>query len=138
MPTYYTEKDAIITVSLAGVTFPSTILSWKTFEGGDPTADTGQLQPGGTVKSVARPGVVTRSNVTVTLPYSLEIDSIRSNIENAVNGSMTASYTPLDGDGNPSGNTTTRTGLMKEPQLPKWDSGSSDNTMFGLVMECNT
>lgn len=134
--TYVTSHEAIITVSLAGVTFP-TVKSWATFQGGDLSAATSQLLPGGLVRAVAMPGPPTRTNVTVTLPYSTDIHAILNNIEAAVNHAMTAAYTPTDVDGNPNDVTVTRTGLLKEPQIPTWDAKSGEPVFLGLVMEAN-
>jgi hypothetical protein len=134
--TYVTSHESIIAVSLAGVTFP-TVKSWATFQGGDKSAATSQLLPGGLIASVAMPGPPTRTNVTVTLPYSMEIHAILTDIEAAVNHAMTASYTPTDVDGNPNDETITRTGLLKEPQIPTWDAKSGEPVFLGLVMEVN-
>ena len=137
MATFITADEALIHVSLAGVTFPTTIISWATFQGGDLSAATSQLLPGGLVSSIAMPGPKTRTNVTVTLPYSTDIHALINSIEAAVNNAMTAAYTPTDVDGNPNDLTITRTGLLKEPQIPNWDAKSGEPVFLGLVMECN-
>ena len=145
--TYITEKDAIISITLnwsnglgtvAKVVFPSDIKSWSTFAGGDPVAATGQLIPGNLMPAVATPGPVKRSNVTVTLPYSVAIDALRSQLEGTPNQRMTASYQPKDADGNINGKITTREGLCKQPQFPKFQGDSGADAVFGLVMECDT
>jgi hypothetical protein len=136
-PTYITEAEAKISVTLAGVTFPAYLRTWRTFEGGDPVASTGQLQPGGVNHTVAVPGVLTRSNVTVTTPYSTQLDAIRAQIDAACNAAMSVSYTPTDANGNPNGETTTYTGILKQPQFPPASAASADTGMLGLVMECN-
>ena len=64
-------------------------------------------------------------------------DAIRSVIANSLNNAMSASFTPIDGDGNPNGEITTETGLFKGPQWPKGDASSTNPMMFGLVMECD-
>jgi len=87
--------------------------------------------------SVAQPGPVTRTNVTVTRPYTQEMHAYVPQLEAAVNNTMSASYTPTDADGNPNSLTITRTGLLKEVQIPNWDAKSGDTAMIGLVMECN-
>lgn len=137
IPTYITEKDAVISVTLKGVTWPSNMKSWQTFEGGDPSAATSQLHPGGLATAVALPGPQTRTNVTVTAPYTTDLDAIRASIDAATNQGMTAAYTPRDADGNINGATTSYTGLLKEVQWPKADAKSGNPGVLGLVMECN-
>jgi hypothetical protein len=88
--------------------------------------------------AVATPGPVKRSPVTVTLPYSVAIDALRTQLDGVCNQRMTASYQPKDADGNINGGITTRTGLCKQPQFPKFDADSGAWTMLGLVMECDT
>lgn len=145
--TYITEKDAIISVTLytsngSGqvtlISWPSDIKSWQTFQGGDPVGSTSQLIPGNLMPAIARPGPILRSNVTVTLPYSVAIDALRAKLDAAVNQRMTAAYQPKDADGNINGQITTRTGIMKQPNFPNWDAKSGADAMFGLVMECDT
>jgi hypothetical protein len=145
--TYITEKDAIISVTLytsdgnghvTQVSWPADIKSWKTFEGGDPVASTSQMIPGNLMPAIARPGPVKRSSVTVTLPYSVAIDALRPQIDAGTNQRMVASYQPKDADGNINGKLTTRTGICKQPQFPKWDAESGNDAMLGLVMECDT
>lgn len=139
-PTYVTENEAIISVSVAGVNFPSYIKTWSTYGGGDPSAATSQLLPGNVQSgAIAMPGPVTRSNVTVTLPYSWDIHALVSQIENAVNNKMSAGYTPTDADGNPNGNKpVTRSGILKQPQFPNWDAKSGQPAFLTLIMECDT
>ena len=137
-PTYVTSNEAIITVTLAGVKFPSYIKTWSSFQGGDKTAATSVLQPGGVNNGVAMPGVTTRSNVEVKLPYTWDIHALRADIEAAVNGRMTAGYTPTDSDGNPNSNKpVTRNGLLKTAAFPQFDAKSSDPAEMTLTMECN-
>jgi hypothetical protein len=131
--TYITSNRATISVVLAGVTFPSSLKSWKSFQGGDPKAATSILLPGGAMTGVAVPGAITRSNVTVITPYTAAIDALISQLEAALNGAMSGSYTPFD-----TGKTTTRTGLLSQITYPEFDSENSKPTMLGLVMECDT
>lgn len=138
-PTFVTSANAIITVTLQGVTFPSYIKTWTSYQGGDKTAATSILQPGGVNQGLAVPGVTTRSNVVVTLPYTWDIHAMVEQIEAAVNGGMTAGFTPTDANGNPNSNTpVSRNGLMKEPMFPSFDAKTSDPVFMTLTMECNT
>lgn len=134
--TYVTSREAAIHSTVDGVNFPA-VQSWATFQGGDAQAATSQLMPGNVMPSIAVPGPVTRTNVTVTRPYTQELHAFVPALEAALNGSMSASYTPTDGDGNPNSLTVTRTGILKEVQIPNWDAKSGETVYLGLVMECN-
>lgn len=137
-PTFVTSNEAKISVSLAGVTFPSYIKTWTTFQGGDLSAATSQLQPGAGVNAVALPGPKTRSNVVVSLPYTTDIHSLRPSIEAAVNSAMTAGYVPTDADGNPNSDAqVSLNGILKEPQFPNFDAANGEKVMLQLTMECN-
>jgi hypothetical protein len=137
-PTYITSNEAQISVSLTGVTFPSYIKTWKSFQGGDLTAATGQLQPGAGVAAVATPGPITRSNVVVTIPYTTDLHALRPTIEAAVNSAMTAGYVPVDADGNPNSDAqVSLNGLLKEPMFPNFDAANGEAVMMQLTMECN-
>jgi hypothetical protein len=137
MATYLTSNEANIQSTIAGVTFPP-VQSWKSYEGGDPMSETGQILPGNVMPAVATPGIVKRTNVTVERPYTMEVHAQILNIEGAVNNRMSASYTPTDADGNPNGLTVTRTGIFKGPKIPKWDSEDGKPALIGFVMECDT
>src|SRR6185312_14189853 len=100
MPTYVTSREAAIHASVDGVKFPA-VQSWATFQGGDVQSATSQLMPGNVMPSIAVPGPVTRTNVTVTRPYTEELHAYVPALEAAVNKAMSASYTPTDVDGNP-------------------------------------
>ena len=122
---------------MSGVTLPI-IYSWTTFQGGDISASTSTILPGGMKPAQALPGPATRANVTITAPYTLDFDSIVAQLESAVgSATMSASYQTLDADGNKNGSIVTRSGYLKEVQIPSWDSKSGDAAMLGLVMECN-
>jgi hypothetical protein len=136
--TFVTNNEALISVTVSGVSLPA-IFSWTTFQGGDVSASTSTLLPGGMQPALALPGPATRADVTVTAPYSLGFDAAVANLENAVGSStMSASYQTLDADGNKNGNIITRSGYLKEVQIPSWDSKSGEAAMIGLVMQCNT
>ena len=136
--TYVTANEANIQVTLAGVTWPASLKQWTTYAGGDPTAATSQLQPGGINNAVAVPGPTTRSNVTVTAPYTWDIHAMRTQIEAQLNQAMTAGYTPTDANGNTnSNNPTTRNGLLAKAEFPQWDAKNGEGTFFTLTMECN-
>jgi hypothetical protein len=141
-PTYITGAEAIINVTVTGVTFPAGMFasankSWSSWEGGDPSAAGSQLHPGGMAAAVALPGPLTRTNVTVKVPYTQAANSIYSQLEAAINQQMTASYTPTDANGNPNATAITRTGLLKEIQFPTFDAKSGEAVELALIMECN-
>lgn len=136
MATYETSSTAQIHALVNGVNFPP-VKSWTTFEGGDPQAASSQLHPGAGINAVAVPGPVTRTNVTVTRPYTAEMHAFVPALENTLNGRMSASYTLTDANGNPNGPTITRAGILKELQIPKWDAASGTPAMLGLIMECD-
>lgn len=138
-PTYITSNEAKIAVTLPGVTWPAYLTTWKSFQGGDKTAATSQLQPGAGVSAVAVPGPTTRSNVVVTVPYTRAMHNLRPRIENAVNGAMAAGFTPTDADGNPNDDSAiSRNGLLKEAQFPTFDAANGDPVYMQLTMECHS
>jgi predicted permease len=135
--TYITASQAVISASISGITLPS-VYSWSSFEGGDAQSATSQLLPGGMQNAIALPGPVTRTNVTVKVPWTISYQAIVTALEAAVGKSkMSASFQTTDADGNISGTQVTRTGYLKEVQIPSWDSKSGEAVYLGLVMECD-
>lgn len=138
MANYYTEATAKITAHVDGVDHLPKIKSWSSYEGGSGQAATTQLLPGGMQPAVALPGPIKRATVTVKRPYTAGLHPHVANLENAINNSMSASYTPTDANGNPIGNPITRTGILKEVTTPNSDATSSNPQYLALVMECDT
>lgn len=139
MATYISNASAQIHCTVAGVNIPP-VKSWTTWEGGDPVSSTGQLNPGAGMGAVAIPGLIKKSRITVTRPYTAEVDAIVEDLKSALNSSVSAWYTPTDGDGNPNGVTHTETGLLAQVQIPKWDGegGGGKSPMLGLIIEVNS
>jgi hypothetical protein len=134
---FFTEKQAHIHSGINGINMPRT-KSWSSFEGGDLQSTTSTLHPGGMQPSLAMPGPVQRTNVTVKRPYDKQLHNFGKHIEAHVGRArMWASFTPLDAQGNPNGETVTRNGYLKECTIPNWDSASGTATYLALVMECD-
>jgi hypothetical protein len=136
--TYITERDAIISLTLAGVTWPSDIKSLKSFAGGDPEASQEQMIPGNLMNAIATPGPIKRSPVVIEVPYSVAVDAQRKAIESSINQTATASFVPKDAYGAINGETTTRTGLCRKAEFPKWDAESGKTGILTVTITPDT
>lgn len=139
MPTYITGAEGQVHCTVDQVPQMPSTKSWATMEGGDPEGETSQLFPGAGIAAVAVPGPVKRSPVTLTRPYTVDMHAVVNALENAINSTMSAWYTPTDADGNAlQVDTITYTGLLKQVKKPKWDASDGKAVFLTLVMECNT
>lgn len=120
-----------------GAAVPSS--GWTSFEGGDIEAEDVFTRPGGMRAGVNLGGPTKRSDVTVKVQYSTDLDGVIKPLEGlAGKRSMAVSWTPLDADGNTNGNTNTLTGVLKQVMRPNFDANASGATFLSLVMACNT
>lgn len=126
MPTFVVQSEAAIHATVNGVALP-TVKSWSSFAGGDAQSASSQLLPGGMQPALAMPGPIKRTNVTVKRPYTAALHNLVPTLEAAINGAMSASYTPTDANGNPVAGRITRTGLLKEVQVPDFDAEADKN-----------
>jgi hypothetical protein len=131
------EDQFIIHVIVNGVSFPSTF-SWTSKEGGDVTADSTYTRPGGLMPGIQLGGPVTRSDVTVKRQYTTVLDPWLKRLEDACgNARMSVSWTPIDANQTPNGNTHTLSGVLKEIQAPAADANATGAAFLTLVMACD-
>lgn len=141
--TYLRQDQATISVpTLQGpqgaISLPF-VKSWATLEGGDIEAEDTKTRPGGMVGQVNLGGPSTRTDATVTRPYTRELHPFLQRLESAAgNGAMTISWTILDARGSAAGGKTFAiNGILKNVTRPNWDSNTAGAAMLSLVMGCN-
>ena len=138
--TYVREDEAIIHVNFVGFA-PNwnEPYSWTSLEGGDVEAEDVFTRPGGLKQGINIGGPSKRSDVTLTTQYSSSVHRSIVDLENAAGtGSMSASYTPLDANGNPNGGTVTLTGVLKTISHPAFNANNSGAAFLTLTMACDT
>lgn len=150
------EDQAAITVQLGGVNAldpqdtPFSALTsavnlgpnsgtWSSLEGGDVEAEDVFTRPGGMKAGVNLGGPSKRSDATVKIQYSFALDAILGQLEQLVGKrSMAVSWTALDADGLPNGNSqNTITGVLKQVMRPNFDANATGAGFLQLVMSCN-
>lgn len=133
---YLREDQAAIHVGVAGVALDNS--AWAAFEGGDAEAQNVNTRPGGMQPAVELGGPVNRTDVTVKRLYSDQMHALLYQLD-ALTGkaSMWASYTPLDANGNPMGDTITITGILKQTMRPNYEANTVGAQFLTLVMACN-
>ena len=137
MPTYLREDQATISVPILPVGLPY-VLSWATLAGGDLESEDVKTRPGGMVDQVNLGGPTTRTDATVTRPYTGELHPYITPLEEvAGSGAMAISYAALDANKNVIPPTVTLGGILKNVQRPNWDSNTNGTAMLTLVMGCN-
>jgi hypothetical protein len=91
------------------IPYPSTF-SWTSMEGGDVSATNVNTRPGGFLPALDLGGPANRSDVTIKRQYSSALHPFMKRLEDAVGiGKIQISYTPIDGNKSPIGNTVTYT-----------------------------
>jgi hypothetical protein len=131
------EDQFIIHVGVNGVQLPTTF-SWTSKEGGDITTESVYSRPGGQMPGIQLGGPGSRSDCTVKRHYTSNIDSYVTALENACgNAAMWVSWTPIDGNQNPNGDTHLLTGIIKEVMVPQYDANASGAGFLTLVMACD-
>jgi hypothetical protein len=133
---FYIRADmADIRVSVDGVPQGG---QWATYEGGELEADDQKTRPGGMARQVAIGGPTARGDVTVTTQFTDLIASIAKRIENrSGRGSIKVSVTYLDPNGNPTGYSFTRTGVVKSVSIPDVDVNTGDVAFLTVVGSMN-
>lgn len=135
--TYIRQDQATISVPSLPVSLPF-VKSWAALEGGDLESADVKTRPGGMVGQVNLGGPTTRTDCTVTRPYTKELHPYIVALEEvAGRGAMAISYTILDAAGNVIGPTVTLRGILKNVTRPNFDSNAEGTAMLALVMGCN-
>ena len=112
--------------------------SWSMLEGGDLESEDTKVRPGGMVGQVNLGGPTTRTDATVSRPYSSEIHPFIKRLENqAGNGSMKIHWTAMNAAKQALGNVFTITGILKNVTRPNWDSNATGAAMLAVVMGCD-
>jgi hypothetical protein len=131
---YIREDMADIRVTIDSKTYGD---SWKQVSGGNLTADDAKTRPGGMGREVSAGGPASRDDLTVEIQMSDIVATWIPELETKVgNGSMKVSIAWLGQDRAPTGSTHTRTGTVKELNLPDM-GGGADVGMLSVVMSCN-
>ncbi len=131
------EDQFIIHVGIDGVKLP-TIFSWTSKEGGDTTSDSVFSRPGGLQPGIQLGGPASRSDCTVKRHYTSTIDSYIETLEGLCGqAAMWVSWTPVDANQNPNGDTHLLTGILKEVQPPNYDANANAAGFLTLVMACD-
>jgi len=133
------EDQFIIHVGVSGIALPSTF-SWTSKEGGDLTSDSVYTRPGGLQPGIQLGGPSSRSDCTVKRQYTSNLDGggFVTQLSNVCgNAAMWVSWTPIDGNQNPNGNTHLLTGILKEVQVPQYDANATGAGFLTLVMACD-
>lgn len=132
------EDQWAIHVDVDGVSLPTK--PWSSMEGGDIEAKGTKTRPGGMADEETLGGPQSRTDATVMIQYSNDVlHPLVPKLQQACGSRATSiSYTPLDGDGNPNGETHTITGKLDTVHEPKKDSNSPSNAAFlSLIISCN-
>lgn len=131
---YYNDKNG----NPVNVNLPP-VLSWATLEGGDLESEDVKTRPGGMVGQVNLGGPTTRTDATVSRPYTADLHPYLWQLEAAAgSGTMHITWTILNSGGFAVGNgTVTLTGILKNVTRPQWDSNANGAAMLSLVMGCD-
>lgn len=137
MPNLKREDQWLIKVGVTGVNLPK-VFSWTTMTGGDLDAEDVKTRPGGMLNQISLGGPSTRNDCTLERNYSNALHPFIVQLENvAGRAAMWASYTPLDGNGNPDGPTVTLTGKLKTVKSPDKNANNTNAAFLQLVMSCD-
>lgn len=142
MPTYLRQDQATISVPKLSVGLPY-VPSWAMLEGGDLESEDTKTRPGGMLAQVNLGGPTTRTDATVSRPYTKEIHPFLVPLEKFAGfGRMHITYTILGPNVNTGklttlGPTVTLTGILKNVTRPNWDANATGTAMFSLVMGCD-
>ncbi len=139
MSTLLRQDQATISVGLPGIPTLPFVKSWSKLEGGDLESEDTKTRPGGMVGQVNLGGPTTRSDATVSRPYTLELHRRIVDLENyAGSGEMKINWTTLDSTGSAAGHpTVTIYGILKNVMHPGWDANATGAAEMSLVMGCN-
>ena len=141
MPTYLRMDQAAISVPLiSNVPTLPYVVSWTTLEGGDLESEDTKTRPGGMQPQVNLGGPTTRTDATVTRPYTNELHPFVKPLEDAAgNSAMSISWVILDSTGArpSSAPVITLHGILKNVTRPNWDANATGTAFLSLVMGCN-
>ena len=134
---YIRSDEFLIVCAVQNVPFP-TYPTWQSKEGGTLESDSVVTHPGGMLGAVALGGPVTRSDCTVKRMYSQDMHPYMPALEAACgNARAYVSWTPLDSNANPTGDTYTITGILKSVTAPSTDANTSAAALLELVISCD-
>ncbi len=134
---YLRQDQATISVPTLPVALPY-VKSWATLEGGDLESEDTKTRPGGMVPQVNLGGPTTRTDATVTRPYTAELHPHIVDLENVGGqGAMSITYNILGANAQTIGTPVTLTGILKNVTRPNWDSNATGTAMLSLVMGCD-
>lgn len=108
---------------------------FDTFSGGEADSEETRHRPGGMGVEKSLGGMLTVGNVTISRLYELERDHdrCRALMNRAGKARIVAGRARLDTDGNPFGEPTVYTGIVKTVTPPESDSMSDDTAMLEIV-----
>lgn len=131
------QDQATISVSGLGVGLPY-VASWAMLEGGDLESEDTKIRPGGMLSQVNLGGPTTRTDATVSRPYSTDLHPFMKPLEDrAGNQSMQITWTAMNASKQALGNVVTLTGILKNVTRPTWDANATGAAMLALVMGCD-
>ncbi len=113
--------------------------SWSIYQGGDIEAEDVFTRPGGMLPGQNLGGPSKRTDITVERQYTTALHAVVQQLESlAGKADAWASYTPLDANGNPNGDTHKISGVLKSVMVPNFDANSANAVFLGLVIGANT
>lgn len=133
---YIREDQADIRVTVDGVPFGD---SWFSVEGGNLEADDSKTRPGGMGSEVSLGGPASRDDVTVeTQLTDISMGWHKTLEQKVIEGApVKVGYTFLNRFKQPVGESHTVVGTLKSARLPNMDTGSSDPSMYQIVISCD-
>lgn len=138
MPQLRADQAAVY-VAVGGVPLDKGV--WTSMDGGDMQATDTKTRPGGMGDEISLGGPRTRTDCTVTRQYTDDVLHPLFPLLESRCGSagMLVSWTPLDGDGNPTGAKTHGiSGVLKEVMKTKVDANGTEAVFLTLVMSCHS
>jgi hypothetical protein len=113
--------------------------AWYSYEGGELEADDSKTRPGGMGDEVSIGGPASREDIELTIQLTDTVIGWHKTLENKVreDAPVEVGITYLNRLKQPVGSTFTRTGTLKKAALPNADSGSSDASMYSIVMSAD-
>ena len=112
--------------------------SWATYEGGTADSEDQKTRPGGMGDQVAIGGPPTREDVTVTTQFTDLVASRAKQLEGrSGKGSIKIAVNYLDPEGNRTGFSFTRIGVVKSVAIPNVDANGADVAFLTLVASVN-
>lgn len=131
------SDQAILHVTVAGSSLDKE--PWTSMEGGDIAVTPVKTRGGGVGDETNIGGPRTRSDCTVARQYTNDIlHPLKVQLEGlAGSAAMKVSWTPVDADGNPNGDTHTIQGKLDDVTTTKRDRNAPEAMFLTLVMGCD-